>query len=132
MVSEDSPNGSNFYKFDKERRELYLDGIRRGLRVCEAAKAAGIHRDTVYKYKQKHPEFQEEEDRAESDSLEVIENKLYMMAEAGNMRAIEMILYSRSPGRYSRREQLEAKVKHDGSLKVVLEVVDGREEEAQN
>lgn len=91
------------YKFGAEKRELYLEAIRKGGRRIESCKAAGIHYETLRLYVNSHPEFQKEIDTAEIIACEPVENALYQRALAGNLGAIVFYLTNRCAQRWSDR-----------------------------
>lgn len=98
------PNSRGPYKFNKERREAYLQALREGLRPTRAAESVGVSRQIVYAYREAHPEFRREELLAERESLEAVEDALYQAAISGNINAIKMILFNRDPERWSEKQ----------------------------
>ncbi len=110
-------------KFNRSTRKKYLDLLRQGVRRGAAAEQVGVTRQTVFIYKQKHPEFAEEERQAEIDACEIIEDALFQAAQAGNVRAIETWLFNRCPERWERKDTIKADLQHSGTLRIVFEEV---------
>lgn len=93
---------SKCYRFTPERRELYLECLRRGLRHGEAARCSGVSRQTVWYYIKSHPEFRERAEVAEWDAADAVEDALWRLAIGGNFQAIRFWLVNRAPERWSR------------------------------
>lgn len=74
------------------------------------------------------PSFRDMMTEATTQQVETVEEKLYDLARRGNMRAIEMFLYNRSPDRWSPPTQ---RVKVESTKKIQVEIVDSAVEAAR-
>jgi hypothetical protein len=88
------------YKFIETRRNEYLKYLSEGMRRGTAADAVGMTRVAINDYKNKHPEFAHEEEKAELESCEIIEDALFNAASSGNVKAIELWLTRRSKSKW--------------------------------
>lgn len=70
--------GSN--KFDAIRRDAYLELLREGRRKYAAARAVGVHPETVSIYRGKHAAFGVAESMAMVEAVEMVEAALFLTA----------------------------------------------------
>ena len=96
------PRGSQRrpYKFTEERKGAYLDLLRQGGRRHASARAVGISPWTVVNRMNDDPKFAVAVEKAEMEANEVVENALYAAALSGNVVAIQVWLYNRTPERW--------------------------------
>jgi hypothetical protein len=90
----------NPYKFDKGRREEYLQKLRAGVRRSAAARAVGVDRTTVWRAIRDDPDFAAAVDEAELDAAELVEDALFQAALKGHVRAQQVWLYNRCSDRW--------------------------------
>ena len=81
-------------------RQRYLAALRQGLGLQEAARAAGVSRDKIWRWRRDEPEFVDQCDQAEADGLAPIENVLRQKALAGHYPSITFILERRGRTRW--------------------------------
>lgn len=93
-------------KFDANRREIFLNFLRKGIRRTQACKKTGICRATFNKYMNTYPKFAEEVNQAEVDANELIEQSLFNSALKGNVTAQQVWLYNRDPERWQDRRNV--------------------------
>lgn len=79
-------------KFTHDKREEYLSYLRGGLLKFAAAKRAGVGYRTIQRYRQADPEFKEWEDLAMLEAVGKVEQVVYDLAVAGDLKAADMIL----------------------------------------
>lgn len=107
------------WKLTPERKGLYLDALRRGLRKGPAAESIGMTRDGIRKAASSDPEFAAAIEAAELDAVEAVEDALYDAALSGNIVAIQVVLYNRAPGRWADRRNLKMTGADGGPIKIV-------------
>jgi hypothetical protein len=107
---------SDPYKFDRIKREMFLDHLREGGRRGASAKAVGVSRPTVCDYARKYPAFAAEMSKAEAEANELVENALFQAAINGNVTAALAWLYSRDPERWRDMRKLDYGVPVDGLI----------------
>ncbi len=121
------PPSRRFIKFNASAREEFLRKLRSGMTKTEASESIGVDRTTTYQYRIAHPEFEELVRDAERSAIEQVEDALYKQAKAGNIRAIEVVLYNRAADRWAdkgRREAKEPAPVQADPLTAVLSVLD--------
>lgn len=96
----DRPNGIRL-RFDRVRREEYLDLLRNGVRRGMAARQVGITSRTVQRWRIRHPKFGAKEIEAEMEANEQVEDALFQAASSGNTTAMIFYLTNREPDRWS-------------------------------
>lgn len=89
-----------------ERVELYLSALAQGQRRGVAARAAGVTRDTIVRWRRLDPDFAAAAEEAELDAHEQVEDALYQAAVSGNVTAIQVYLYNRLPDRWRDQRNL--------------------------
>lgn len=105
----------------EEAQDRFLAAYQESCIVGEAAKASGVTRRTLYRWKDADREFAsrwEETRRYVRDNLEGI---AYKRADEGSDTLVIFLLKSLDPGRY--RESVN--VKHGGKVGVAVEVEEG-------
>ena len=75
------------YKFNKERREAYLNLLRQGGRRHASARSVGVSPELVCHAINNDPEFAASVDKAEMEANELVENAMFVQTQKGNMRA---------------------------------------------
>lgn len=101
------PQGQySFRKFNKRRRQEYIQAIRDGKYRSTAAICAGVSYDMVCKYRAAYPEFEMEETEAELIAAGEVENALYKSALKGNVVAMQVYLYNRRPDRWKDQRRI--------------------------
>jgi transposase-like protein len=95
---------SNHMKFTQQTRDRYLGSIRSGMRLGEAARAAGVCPSTIRTWRKTYPEFDDACYDAEVDAQDKVEAKLYeVIEEKGDAKLIIFCLTNRSPDRWKTR-----------------------------
>ncbi len=109
----------------------YVGALRKGLRHGEACRAADLHRDTVWEYKKKYPEFKEQCDCAEADFCDTVEKHLLeAISEKKNMTGIIFWLTNRGNGRWKDMRNVgavETQGDNNEALKAILARLEGKE-----
>ena len=88
------------YKFDEEARGKYLALLSAGHGRFSAARALGVHPDTVRRFSRASSEFRESVIEAEAEAAEPVEAKLYQAALDGEPWAVKEWLSKRSKARW--------------------------------
>ena len=122
---------SRRHKFSKEKKEQYLDELRRGARRMAAAESVGINRETARAHYNADPEFAAAVEQAEMDANELIEDALFQAAESGNVVACQVWLYNRMPDRWKDKRNYQVNIGNkdiDSAIHNELEKLAGRQE----
>lgn len=77
-IASHGPERREPYKFDVPTRARYLWALQHGASKRNAAAAAGVTRQCVWEYKQKHPEFTVIEALSAAEANEAVENGLFL------------------------------------------------------
>jgi hypothetical protein len=93
--------------FTADMKRLYIDLLRKGQRRFAAAKSLGISPRTISKHIRRYPQFASAVLLAEVVACDKVENALYKQALKGNVKAIEIWLYNRSPDRWADKRSVE-------------------------
>jgi hypothetical protein len=93
--------GQRARRFNKARRDTYLRFLSQGLTSTDAAAQVGVDRKTVYRHRQRDPDFAEAEQFALAAVTEEVENALLMAALNGNVRAQIFWLSNRARPRWA-------------------------------
>lgn len=96
----DRPNGIRL-RFDKVRREEYLDLLRNGMGRQMAARQVGMTPRTPQRWRLRHPKFAQREAEAEMEAHEQVEDALFQAASSGNTTAMIFYLTNRAPERWA-------------------------------
>lgn len=115
------------------RRKAFLQAFKVNGNVSEAARVAGIRRETVYRWLDSNAEFKAAFDEAEQEAVDQVERVAHELAtgvhakpvvSAGKLvthepiyseRMIELILKARRPDRYKDKREVE----HSGEIRSV-------------
>jgi len=73
-------------KRDRQKKR-FIAGLEAQGTVLHACKAAGISRQTAYRWHREDPEFAEQWDEAHENAVDVVESTLYQQAVGGNTLA---------------------------------------------
>lgn len=76
---------------------LFLQTLGGTGNVTAACKAADVSRQTVYRHRDKYPEFADAWDGSMEEALDKLEGTLWKLGADGNTRAIELVLKARRP-----------------------------------
>jgi hypothetical protein len=95
-------------KFSEAKREQYLTELREGARRGAAAESVGISRETARVWMRDNAAFREQVEQAEMDANELVEDALFQAASSGNVTAIQVWLYNRTPERWRDMRAREA------------------------
>jgi ACT domain-containing protein len=76
---------------------LFLQTLGATGNVTAACKAADVSRKTVYKHRDKYPQFADAWEGSMEDALDKLEGVLWKVGADGNTRAIELVLKARRP-----------------------------------
>ena len=115
----------NQKKFDRSKKDEYLDLLREGIRRGQAAQQVGVDPTTVQRHMQRYPSFAEEVSRAEILANEEVENALYTAAVSGNVTACQVWLYNRLPDAWADRRNIKAEIsgKDGGPIQTDMKVI---------
>lgn len=111
-------------KFGAIKRNEYLALLAGGGRRGLSAHNIGVNPETVRQYYIRHPEFLEQMEKAEMASNEHVENALFEAAKAGNIVAIQVWLYNRSPDRWQDARQVNITVEYEKALRETRQSVE--------
>ncbi len=67
----------------KKKQKAFLNALSSGMNITAAAKVAGYHRRTVYRWRDEDPEFAAEWEQAIESNLDALEGALYERATEG-------------------------------------------------
>ena len=110
-------------------KENFLEAHKLGMSVVKAALMAGVERRTVYRWRDKDPEFARAWREAREGLVEDLEMEAYRRAFKGNDRLLVFLLKSYKPVTYNQRQQ-QAKSSHQqgdsvgGEAKDLAELVE--------
>jgi transposase-like protein len=88
--------------YSEEIAEAFCSALRSGKRPAWAAASIGVHRGTVYKWRNEFESFREAWSEAADYASEKLEGLLYEMASEGNLDAIKYYLRHNKPLQYDR------------------------------
>ena len=94
----------------------FLEIFGMSMNVVLSAKGAGVDRTTIYRERQRNPEFAAAYEDARQEAIERLEAEAYKRAQNVSDTLLIFLLKSHKPDIY--REQYEAK--HAGSVEVVI------------
>lgn len=121
------------------RKRRFLNEFRQSGNLTEAARRAGVHRSTPYRWAEWDSDFKVLMEQAENEAVDRIElvahnlatgKYMRMVVSAGKVlgeeaiyseKMIEMLLRARRPERYNQKQQIE----HSGSLRSIQELLIG-------
>ena len=83
----------------------FLKAHEGGATVAEAARCAGIHRSTVYRWREQDPEFAMAWDEARQKLVEDLEMEAYKRAIDGSDRMLIFLLKAYKPDTYNEKTQ---------------------------
>lgn len=90
-------------KVNAAKKELFCEVLVRGQSPAGAARAIGVDRATVYRWRAVDPEFAEAWDTARETKVEMVETVLYRMAVEQDLGAICFFLKAHRPELYNKR-----------------------------
>ena len=93
----------------KSKKAAFLQAVGQGSSVTFAAQAAGIHRRTVYLWRDQDPEFAKAWDEAKEAGADWYEDRLRDQAEVGNVTAIVVGLKMKK--RFVEKQEVDVKAK---------------------
>jgi hypothetical protein len=102
-------------KLAGEAGKKYLAALERGDLPHAAAKRAGVHMETVYRYRRSNPDFKTKEKWAMAAAREEIERVIYDLALQGDLSAAKMWLQAHDRATYGDRKTVE----HDVSENIM-------------
>lgn len=105
-------------KFTQARVDAICESIKLGATYELAARAAGIHPDTLTEWRKNKPDFSESLKEAEAQGVLVSLAHIQAAAAQGIWQASAWILERRFPDDYGKRERMD--VKHSGSVDMRL------------
>jgi phage terminase small subunit len=83
-------------KRDRQKKR-FIDALTAHGTVYHAAQAAGISRQTAYRWHREDPEFAEQWDEARENAIDVVESTMYQQAVGGNTIAAIFYLKAHRP-----------------------------------
>ena len=114
----------NRKKFDRAKKDAYLDLLREGTRRGQAAHQVGVDPSTVQRHMARYPQFAKELSQAEMLADDEVENALYTAAISGNVTACQVWLYNRRPEAWADRRNLRAEVSGPDGGPIPMSLVD--------
>jgi len=100
---------------DKDRQEVFLETLRRGVGIMKACQAADVSTMCLLAYRRNHPEFEKEIEDAQKSALLVLEDHLWQMAttpQKGNKQFLALVFWlcNRHPERWRNVARTDVKV----------------------
>ena len=86
-------------------KEMFLAAHKLGISVANSARVAGVSRRTIYRWRDKDPEFAKGWREAREGLVEDLEMEAYKRAFKGNDRLLMFLLKSYKPTTYNERLQ---------------------------
>ena len=86
-------------------KERFLAAHKLGMSVVDASRLAGVERRTIYRWRDKDPEFAKAWREARRGLVEDLEMEAYKRAFGGNDRLLMFLLKSYKPVTYNQRQQ---------------------------
>lgn len=99
-------------------QELFLNALKGNPSVTQAAAAAGVSRQTVYRWREEVPEFGNAWDDVREASIERLEQALYERAVDSSDQAAFFLLKALKPETYRERQTVEHTGAGGGAVKV--------------
>ena len=90
-----------------QQKERFLEAHANGATVCDAARSAGVHRGTVYKWRERDPDFALAWREARDKFVQELEMEAYKRAIEGSDRLLIFLLRSYKPDTYSEKRKQE-------------------------
>lgn len=87
-------------KYNQDRAATIIDAIRGGNTLTNAARMAGIHRDTLNDWRRRFPAFSAAVARAEAEAIAAYVEDLGRASRQGNVAAITFYLERRGGGEW--------------------------------
>lgn len=111
-------------KFGLVKQAAFLQLLSEGKRRGASASMVGVDPETIRQHTIREPEFLERMEKAEMQSNELIEDALFEAARAGNVVAIQVWLYNRSPDRWQDARQVNITVEYEKALRETRQSVE--------
>lgn len=108
-----------------ERQEVFLELIQAGACDSEAAAPLGIHRVTVYRWKQ-NPEFKTRYDALREIRVEHLVKEAERRAMNGSDKLLEFLLCNYAPDKFSNKQKIE----HSGEVGIAERLARARKRTA--
>ena len=109
-------------KFDRAKKDEYLEMLRNGIRRGKASHQVGVNPATVQRHMDRYPNFAAEVSQAEMLADNEVEEALYTAAISGNVVACQVWLYNRRPEAWADRRNLRAEVSGPGGEPIKQDV----------
>jgi hypothetical protein len=94
-------------KVSSARKATFCEALVKGQTPETAAKAIGVDRRTIYRWRDADAEFSRAWAEARERKIEVVENTLYRMAVEKDLGAVIFFLKCHKPEVYNRRQVIE-------------------------
>src|ERR1044072_893143 len=94
------------------RKKRFIAALTRHGTVYHAAQAAGVSRQTAYRWQREDPEFADQWDEARENAVDVVESTIYQQAVGGNTLAAIFYLKAHRP---IYRDRLNIDIKQEQS-----------------
>lgn len=104
-----------------DQKDKFLRKLASGYSISASAKAAGVHRQSYYDWRESDPEFAIAADHALESGTDTIEDIALSHARQGNASLITLLLKSRRPDKYKDRSEQQHTGKDGDPLKIVIE-----------
>lgn len=97
------------YKSPETKNRL-IQSLLNGATVTAACKAAGINRDSFYRWYNSNEDFQKQVDDAKLAQVSVVEDSLFSKAKRGHTAAMIFFLCNRAPGKWKNVQKTEVEL----------------------
>jgi transposase-like protein len=109
---------------NQERIASFIKSIESGSSVLKASKAAGIDYSTIWRWRKKYKEFDEQILAIMDSRTQMVEDALFINAARGNLGAQIFWLKNRSGGRWKDKQEIEHTGKIDLNKEETNELID--------
>jgi hypothetical protein len=103
-----------------DAKAKFLAKLATGASITASAKAAGVHRQTYYDWRDSDPEFATEADHAIEAGTDVLEDSALKQAKTGNTSLMVLLLKSRRPDKYKDRTENQLTGPNGAPLTITL------------
>lgn len=109
-IHEDTHNRGIFSQITAEKEDAFLNKLRLGNGPLKSARSLGIDPDVIMAYQKSNPEFAQKVSYAEAEAAEIIEERLFDLAQDSDYRAIDRWLTDRSPDRWGKNSTVNVNI----------------------
>jgi len=101
---------------NRERLNNFIKSLESGVSVLRACKTAGIDYATIWRWRKRYPEFDEQIKSIMDSRTQIVEDSLFINATRGNLGAQIFWLKNRSQGRWQDVQNIKVKGKLETGL----------------